>query len=46
MDDEQYENLLRNAVYSADKAAELKNKLEVLGENWFNFKEQLKSIKL
>lgn len=25
---------------------ELKNKLQILGENWFNFKEQLKGLKL
>ena len=29
-----------------DKAHELKDTLETLGENWFNLKEQLKSLKL
>ncbi len=37
---------MRNAVYSLDKAIEIKAKLEILGENWFNFKEQLKGLKL
>jgi hypothetical protein len=37
---------LRNAVYSSEKAIDLKNTLEVLGENWFLLKEKLKSLKL
>ena len=39
-----YMALLRNAVYSATKAAELKQSLEVVGFNWYNLKEQIKMI--
>eukprot|EP00347_Sterkiella_histriomuscorum_P017190 403350327 len=46
MDDYEYDQLLRKAVYSAEKSQEVKSKLQILGDNWFNFKEQLKSLKL
>jgi hypothetical protein len=36
---EQYLSLLRNAVYSKDKASEVRDTLETLGENWFSLKE-------
>lgn len=35
----EYLSILRNAVYSASKAAELKQTLEVVGFNWYNLKE-------
>ena len=38
--------MLRNAVYSLEKAYELKETLETLGENWFNLKEQIKAFKI
>ena len=44
MTEDAYLALLRNAVYSATKAAELKQSLEVVGFNWYNLKEQIKMI--
>lgn len=37
--DDQYIHILRNSVYSLEKAIEIKKTLETLGENWFNLKE-------
>lgn len=42
----EYMQLLRNAVYSQEKATELKNSLEITGFNWYNLKEQIKMIRL
>ena len=36
---EEYEAILKKAVYSSEKATEVRLTLEVLGDNWFNFKE-------
>lgn len=44
--DQEYIKLIRNAVYSQDKAVELKQTMDVLGFNWFNLKEQIKTLKL
>jgi hypothetical protein len=44
--EKQYLQVLRNAVYQIDKAYELKDTLLTLGANWFNMKEQLKTLKL
>ena len=41
LSDEDYMQLLRNAVYTYKKAEELKQTLDLLGYNWFNFKENL-----
>ena len=38
--------VLRNAVYSMDKAYDLQKTLSALGENWFNLREQIKNLKL
>ena len=46
MPDHEYQNLLRNAVYSQTKAQELKNSLEIVGFNWYNLKEQIKMVRL
>lgn len=46
MPEDAYMALLRNAVYSATKATELKQSLEVVGFNWYNLKEQIKMIQL
>ena len=42
----EYLSLLRNAVYSAAKAAELRQTLEVVGFNLYNLKEQIKMIRI
>ena len=42
---EDYLRLLRNAVYSHNKAYDLKQTLELLGYNWFNFKDIIQKIK-
>jgi hypothetical protein len=39
MGEKEYVGLLRNAVYSAEKAHEVKKTIEVLGFNWHNLKE-------
>lgn len=41
-----YLNVLKGAVYSLAKAEELSATFDVLGYNWFNLKEQLKTIRL
>jgi plasmid maintenance system antidote protein VapI len=38
--------VLRNSVYTLEKAYELEKTLQTLGENWFNLKEQIKTLKL
>jgi hypothetical protein len=43
---DEFLGLLRNAVYSRDKALELKATLSQLGENWFGLKEDIKSKKM
>ena len=42
----EYFNMLRNAVYSDTKANELTETINILGYNWFNLKEQIKTIRL
>lgn len=46
MPEPQYIQVLRNAAYKLEVAFELKDTLVTLGENWFNLKEQLKTLKL
>ena len=44
--EKQFIQILRNSVYQLDKAYELRDTLKTLGENWFNMKEQIKTLKL
>lgn len=46
MPEQQFLQVLRNAVYSMDKAYDLQKTLVTLGENWFNLREQIKNLKL
>lgn len=46
MPEQQFLQVLRNAVYSMDKAYDLQKTLATLGENWFNLREQIKNLKL
>lgn len=46
MSAENFIELLRNAVYSWDKAIKLKETLEMLGFNWYSLKEHIKTIRL
>lgn len=39
MPENQFLQVLRNAVYKLEKAYELLATLKTLGENWFNLKE-------
>jgi len=46
MSENKYLELLRNAVYSTEKAIKTKETLDVLGYNWHTLKEQIKTIRL
>ena len=45
MAEDEYVAVLRNAVYSKEKAEILKQTLDMLGFNWFNLKESIRNSK-
>ena len=45
LSEDEYNRLLRNAVYSQQKATEVKKTLEELSHNWLSFKDNLKRLK-